>query len=197
MPVERGLRRAERIGRDDMDAEARRQCDQPLAHAREERAVARQGAVVVQHEVVEPQGRVTGYGDFNHVCLAILLLGARGEGVPLGVAERLQPGELTGALEPFAAVDHDALAVDVRRAVRDEVRGQVGQLLMPADAFQRDAVERDLPSSGLGISRSHAPGVGKGPGAMAFSVMPYFAHSTASERVSASTPALAAADGTT
>ena len=53
------------------------------------------------------------------------------------------------------------------------------------------------PSSGLGISRSHAPGVGKGPGAMAFSVMPYFAHSTASERVIASTPALAAADGTT
>ena len=53
------------------------------------------------------------------------------------------------------------------------------------------------PSSGLGIRRSHAPGVGNGPGAMAFMVMPYFAHSTANERVIANTPALAAADGIT
>ena len=74
---QRGLRRAERVGRDDVDAEARRQCDQPLAHAREECAVARQSAVVVQHEVVEPQGCVTGYGDFDHVDLAPLARAAK------------------------------------------------------------------------------------------------------------------------
>ena len=77
---QRGLRRAERVGRDDVDAEARRQRDQPLAHAREKRAVARQGAVVVQHEVVEPQGRVAGYGDFDHVYLA-----------PSGARRRMRP----------------------------------------------------------------------------------------------------------
>jgi multidrug efflux pump subunit AcrB len=42
----------------------------------------------------------------------------------------------------------------------------------------------------LGIRRSKAPLVGKGPGATAFVRIPYLAHSTASERVRASTPAL-------
>src|SRR5271168_2727174 len=51
--------------------------------------------------------------------------------------------------------------------------------------------------SGEGISRDHAPSVGNGPGAMALNRMRYFAHSTASERVIASTPAFAHADGTT
>ena len=48
-----------------------------------------------------------------------------------------------------------------------------------------------------GISRLNAPSVGKGPGATAFNRMPYVAHSTASDRVRASTPALATADGRT
>ncbi len=52
-------------------------------------------------------------------------------------------------------------------------------------------------TSGVGISADQAPSVGKGPGAMAFTRIPYVAHSTASERVIASTPAFPAADGTT
>jgi hypothetical protein len=52
-------------------------------------------------------------------------------------------------------------------------------------------------SDGSGSSRSHAPFVGNGPGAIALQVMPRGPHSTASERVIASTPAFAAADGTT
>ena len=48
-----------------------------------------------------------------------------------------------------------------------------------------------------GTRRDHAPSVGNGPGAMALQRILYFAHSTASERVMASTPALAQADGTT
>src|SRR5581483_11650329 len=48
-----------------------------------------------------------------------------------------------------------------------------------------------------GISRDHAPSVGNGPGAIAFARILWCAHSTASERVIASTPALAHADGTT
>src|SRR5690606_28892950 len=44
---------------------------------------------------------------------------------------------------------------------------------------------------------SQAPFVGKGPGAMAFMRIPYFAHSTAKLRVIASTPAFAVALGTT
>ena len=52
-------------------------------------------------------------------------------------------------------------------------------------------------SSGVGISAFQAPCVGKGPGAMALKRIPYAAHSTASERVIASTPALAQAEGTT
>jgi hypothetical protein len=52
-------------------------------------------------------------------------------------------------------------------------------------------------SDDVGSSRDHAPSVGKGPGAIALQRMPYVAHSTASERVIASTPAFAAADGTT
>ena len=93
----------------------------------------------------------------------LLPLARAGECVPLGVAERLQPGELARALEPFAAVDHDALAVDVRRAIRDEVRGQVGQLLVPADALQRDAVERDLAQ--LGARHQPLPRARRGEGA--------------------------------
>src|SRR5215211_3392623 len=52
-------------------------------------------------------------------------------------------------------------------------------------------------SSGVGSSRDHAPSVGNGPGAIAFTRMPYAAHSTASDRVIASTPAFEAAEGTT
>src|SRR6185503_9698504 len=50
---------------------------------------------------------------------------------------------------------------------------------------------------GSGISRENAPSVGTGPGAIAFTRTPYAAHSTASERVIANTPALAHADGST
>src|SRR5690606_19997970 len=48
-----------------------------------------------------------------------------------------------------------------------------------------------------GSSLSQAPFVGNGPGAMALKRMPYFAHSTAKERVIANTPAFAVALGTT
>src|SRR5437764_11808694 len=48
-----------------------------------------------------------------------------------------------------------------------------------------------------GTSRDHAPSVGNGPGAMAFKRMLYLPHSTASDVVIASTPALAHAEGTT
>jgi hypothetical protein len=48
----------------------------------------------------------------------------------------------------------------------------------------------------LGINRDHAPSVGNGPGAIAFNRMLYRAHSTASDRVIANTPAFAAAEGT-
>src|SRR5436309_1576086 len=51
--------------------------------------------------------------------------------------------------------------------------------------------------SGDGISRDHAPSVGNGPGAIAFTRTPNRAHSIASDRVIASTPAFAHADGTT
>ena len=56
-------------------------------------------------------------------------------------------------------------------------------------------LNRDINSPGS--RRSQAPLVGNGPGAMALLRMPYFAHSTASERVMASTPAFAQALGTT
>ena len=47
----------------------------------------------------------------------------------------------------------------------------------------------------LGIKRSHAPLVGKGPGAIAFNRIPLFPHSTAKLCVIADTPALAMAEG--
>ena len=50
---------------------------------------------------------------------------------------------------------------------------------------------------GLGNNLSHAPLVGKGPGAIALHLIPYFTHSEASDRVRANTPPLAAADGAT
>ena len=53
-----------------------------------------------------------------------------------------------------------------------------------------------MPNPG-GASLDHAPLVGKGPGAMATVRIPYFAHSTAKERVIANTPAFAQAEGTT
>ena len=56
---------------------------------------------------------------------------------------------------------------------------------------------RACSSSSPVIRRENAPSVGNGPGATAFSRIPYAAHSTASERVMATTPALAAADGST
>src|SRR5919201_1115092 len=52
-------------------------------------------------------------------------------------------------------------------------------------------------SCGSGMRRLNAPSVGTGPGAIALTRMPYAAHSTASERVSARTPAFAHADGRT
>ena len=52
-------------------------------------------------------------------------------------------------------------------------------------------------SSGRGSKRENAPSVGIGPGAMAFIRIPRSPHSTARLRVSACTPALATADGTT
>ncbi len=48
-----------------------------------------------------------------------------------------------------------------------------------------------------GKSLDQAPSVGKGPGATALKRILYLAHSTAKERVSANTPALAQAEGTT
>src|SRR6266404_9249346 len=50
---------------------------------------------------------------------------------------------------------------------------------------------------GSGISRENAPSVGTGPGAMALTRILYAAHSTASDRVRASTPAFAHAEGST
>src|ERR1700678_1706707 len=52
-------------------------------------------------------------------------------------------------------------------------------------------------SSGRGSKREKAPSVGIGPGEMAFIRIPRLPHSTARLRVSACTPALATADGTT
>src|SRR5690349_10711747 len=48
-----------------------------------------------------------------------------------------------------------------------------------------------------GSSLLHAPSVGNGPGAMALLRILYFAHSTARDRVNASTPAFPHAEGTT
>jgi len=42
-----------------------------------------------------------------------------------------------------------------------------------------------------------APEVWNGPGAIALSLIPFFPHSTANDRVNARTPALAVAEGTT
>src|SRR2546422_8210556 len=52
------------------------------------------------------------------------------------------------------------------------------------------------PPRSLGISRLHAPSVGKRPGTMAQVRIPLGPHSTARLLVMASTPALAIADGT-
>lgn len=49
----------------------------------------------------------------------------------------------------------------------------------------------------LGSRRVNAPFVSMGPGAMPTNRMPYRPHSDDSDLVSAATPALAAADGTT
>src|ERR1700676_4243094 len=49
----------------------------------------------------------------------------------------------------------------------------------------------------VGLSISHAYSVGMGPGASAFTLMPYRPHSTASDIVIACTAALAMAEGTT
>ncbi len=48
-----------------------------------------------------------------------------------------------------------------------------------------------------GTKRDHAPLVGNGPGAIAFTLIPYSAHSNANERVIARTPALLQAEGST
>src|SRR5262249_56369334 len=50
-------------------------------------------------------------------------------------------------------------------------------------------------ASGVAMRREKAPSVWMGPGAIAFKRMFAWPHSTASERVMASTPALAQADG--
>ena len=47
-----------------------------------------------------------------------------------------------------------------------------------------------------GSSLSHAPLVGKGPGAIALDLILYLAHSKANERVKLKTPDLAHAEGT-
>src|SRR5438034_11552578 len=48
-----------------------------------------------------------------------------------------------------------------------------------------------------GNNLDHAPSVGNGPGAIAFTRIFFLPHSAARERVSASTPPFAEADGTT
>ena len=53
------------------------------------------------------------------------------------------------------------------------------------------------PGSSPGFRRLLIPSVGISPGPIAFSRTPYFAHSTASERVIAASPALLIAEGTT
>ena len=117
--------------------------------------------------------------------------------VPIRIAEFAQEVELAGALQPFAAVDGDDLAVDVAGAIRQQERGKVRQLLVPAGRPSGLLVSNRCARSGRGTSRSHAPWVGNGPGAIAFRRTPWPPHSTARLRVMASTPAFAIADGTT
>ncbi len=59
--------------------------------------------------------------------------------LPLFLAQRLHEAELAGALEPFAAVDGDHLAVDVGGAVRDQEGGEVGQLAVRANPAERNS----------------------------------------------------------
>src|SRR3954452_16638365 len=64
----------------------------------------------------------------------------------------------------------------------------------PAGIFF-EVMPASMSSTPGGTRRDHAPSVGNGPGAIALQRILYFAHSTASERIIASTPALAHADG--
>src|SRR5215218_8218006 len=66
------------------------------------------------------------------------------EHVPLLGRDPVEVVELTGAAQPLAAVDDDALAVDVGDAVRDEKDGEVGELGVVADAPHRDAFDERL-----------------------------------------------------
>src|SRR6185312_15214917 len=70
---------------------------------------------------------------------------ALAHGRPLLVAQRLQMREGARALEPAAAVDGDALALDVGGMVGDEKGGEIGQLLRAAGPAERivDAVRAD------------------------------------------------------
>jgi hypothetical protein len=94
-------------------------------------------------------------------------------------------GELAGAGEPFASVHRDAVAGLVGAEVREEEDREVGDLV--SRAF--------FSASAPAMSRENAPSVGIGPGAIALTRIPACPHSTASERVMASTPALAQAEG--
>src|SRR6185369_5611143 len=62
----------------------------------------------------------------------------RSQRLPIGIAHlRAEEVELAGALEPFAAIDGDDLAVDIAALFGQQIGREIGELLVLADAAQR------------------------------------------------------------
>ena len=78
----------------------------------------------------------------------------------------------------------------VRARVAHEVGDQVRELPVLAEPARRDAAQSLLLELRPRHQAAEGPSVGNGPGAIALVRMPYTAHSTASERIIASTPRL-------
>src|SRR5713101_3832355 len=61
-------------------------------------------------------------------------------GLPQRVGEFREVVEFARAAQPLPAVNHDAFAIDVGGLLAHQVGGQVGELLVAAEAFHRMAI---------------------------------------------------------
>ena len=105
----------------------------------------------------------------------------------------LQQGEHAHP-QPLTPIDGQHLAGDVRRAGADQEPHRISDLLRRAEPTQRNAPADPFDQRFREPEVLVRSPVRTGQGATAFTRMPYRAHSTASVRVNARTPALAEAE---
>src|SRR6516162_7315269 len=63
---------------------------------------------------------------------------------PVGISQAVEEVELARALEPFAAIDGDDLAIDVAGEIAEQEGGEIGEFDMVRDALWGVLAKEDL-----------------------------------------------------